>query len=154
MVNDAAASLVQVVRAYPDDLLCAWVGLAPDALDLLTERERAHALGLIASSGKTDAAAYVRERLDGGDLTAAARRLALEPNALVKIDSRFYAVERRTGERTWRLRGPARGRVDLTAPDQPTVYDRWSAWIGGVTARNARLVILRRDAAGHFTRAA
>ena len=87
-------------------------------------------------------------------MTLTARRIALENGAIVKIDSRAYYVERRTGERTWRLRGPARGAVDLTAPHSPTVYDRWSAWIGGVAARNARLWTLRRDAAGHFTRAA
>lgn len=150
------ATLPTDVRAYvasqPDALLVAWLQLSPQALDVLTERERAHALGLIASTGNAAAAAYVRERLTGGDLPAAARRIALENGALVKIDSRAYYVERRTGERTWRLRGPSRGAVDLSAPNSPAVYDRWSAWIGGVAARNARLRTLRRDAAGHFTR--
>lgn len=154
----APATLPTEVRAYvtsqPDGLLVAWLQLSPQAVDVLTERERTHALGLIASSGNAAAAAYVRERISGGDLPSAARRIALEVGALVKIDSRAYYVERRTGERTWRLRGPARGAVDLTAPHSPTVYDRWSAWIGGVAARNARLATLRRDASGHFARVA
>ena len=148
----AAASHAAVLRAYPDDLLCSWVGLAPDALELLTERERNHALGLISSAGNAAAASYIRERLTGGDLPAEARRIALEDGAIVKIDSRAYYIERRTGERTWRLRGPSRGAVDLSAPNSPTVYDRWSAWIGGVAARHGRLWTLRRDATGHFTR--
>jgi hypothetical protein len=151
-MNDATASHAAVLRAYPDDLLCSWVAL-PGSTDLLSERERAHALGLLAGSGSAAAAVYVRERLTGGDLPAEARRIALEDGAIVKIDGRIHYVERRTGERTWRLRGIARGVVDLAAPHNPDLVLRWWAWRGGIGARNARLLTLTRDAAGHFTTA-
>ena len=113
-MNDATASHAAVLRAYPDDLLCSWVAL-PGSTELLSERERAHALGLLAGSGSAAAAVYVRERLTGGDLPAEARRIALEDGAIVKIDGRIHYVERRTGERTWRLRGIARGVITVDA---------------------------------------
>lgn len=144
--------VLAIVLTYPDQLLISWLLVNPHAHDALTERERAHTLGLIRGQGQSSAATYVRERLRTGDHVQARGRIALENGAIVKIDGRTYYVERRTGERTWRLRGTSRGVVDLTAPHSPAVYDRWSAWIGGVAVRSARLWTVRRDATGHFAR--
>lgn len=81
-MNDATASHAAVLRAYPDDLLCSWVA-RPGSTELLSERERAHALGLLAGSGSAAAAVYVRERLTGGDLPAEARRIAITVDAIL-----------------------------------------------------------------------
>ena len=89
----APATLPTEVRAYvtgqPDGLLVSWLELSPQAVDVLSARERAHALGLLAETGSIysaeyrtgQCAAYVRERLTSGDHLAACARLALEPGA-------------------------------------------------------------------------
>lgn len=154
------ATLPTEVRAYvtgqPDALLVAWLQLSPQALDVLTERERAHALGLLAQPALYDAeyrtaqcAAYVRERLVSGDHVRAAARAALEPGALLTLDRRLYTIVGRTIHGL-RLRGPAGGRVDLHAP--LTAGNVWTAWHGGLGQRNAKLVTYRRQPDGSFVR--
>ncbi len=74
----------------------SWLQLSPQAVDVLTERERAHALSLLVEPALYAAeyrvgqcAAYVRERLVSGDHVKAAARLALEPGALLTLDRRL-----------------------------------------------------------------
>ena len=157
------ATLPTEVRAYvtgqPDALLVAWLQLSPQAVDVLTERERAHGLSLLSDDGRlgiystdyrtSQCASYVRERLVSGDHVQAAARLALEPGALLTLDRRLYTIVGRTVHGL-RLRGPAGGRVDLHAP--LTVGNVWTAWHGGLGARNAKLVTYRRQPDGSFVR--
>lgn len=147
------------VRAYvvgqPDALLLSWIDLSPQAVEVLTVRERDHAhrlrsrhAELYSAEHRTgEAAAYVRERLLRGDHVQAAARLALRPGAVLTLNRRLYTVVERRG-RTYRLRGPAGGRVDLSPP----VIEGgcWSVWHGGVAARNAKLVRYRRQPDGAF----
>ena len=157
----APATLPPEVRGYvvsqPDGLLVAWLQLAPQAVEVLTERERAHALALLepgsalydAEYRTAQCAAYVRERLVSGDHVQAAARAALEPGALLTLDSRLYTIVGRTTHGL-RLRGPAGGRVDLHAP--LTIGNVWTAWHGGIGARNSKLVTYRRQPDGSFVR--
>lgn len=160
----APATLPTEVRAYvtsqPDGLLVAWLQLSPQAVDVLTERERTHALGLlVADDGRLgiyaaeyrtgQCAAYVRERLVSGDNVQAAARLALEPGALLTLDRRLYTIVGRTTHGL-RLRGPAGGRVDLHQP--LSIGNVWTAWHGGIGQRNAKLVTYRRQTDGAFVR--
>lgn len=147
----ATASHAAVLRVYPDDLLCSWVSLAPDAHELLTERERAHALGLIASTGNAAAAAYVRERLVSGDHVKAAARAALEPGAVLTLGGRLYAVTGRRG-RLVTMTGERGGKADLCPP----LIDgcRWALYRGGLGRLNAKTELYRRDDRdGSFTAA-
>lgn len=148
----APVTLPAEVRAYvlaqPDALLVAWVQLSPQAVDVLTERERAHALAL---TDQTKAAAYVRERLVGGDHVQAAARIALEPGARVQIDRRYYTVTQR-GDRQVHMTGERGGRLTLIRPQGGP--DRWWAWVGGAYRKHARLVELRRLDDSHFVTAA
>ena len=157
----APATLPPEIRAYvtgqPDGLLVSWLELSPQAVDVLSARERAHALGLLAETGSIysaeyrtgQCAAYVRERLTSGDHLAACARLALEPGAVLTLDRRLYTIVGRTVHGL-RLRGPAGGRVDLHAP--LAVGNVWTAWHGGIGQRNAKLVTYRRQPDGSFVR--
>ena len=159
----APVTLPAEVRAYvlaqPDALLVAWVQLSPQAADVLTARERTHALGLLdafaeiysADYRASQAAAYVRERLAGGDHVQAAARIALEPGARVQIDRRYYTVTQR-GDRQVHMTGERGGRLTLIRPQGELAG--WLAWVGGVNRRHARLVELRRLDDSHFVTAA
>lgn len=158
----APVTLPAEVRAYvlaqPDALLVEWVQLSPQAVDVLTERERTHALALttkhphMSAAYRTgEAAAYVRERLVGGDHVQAAARIALEPGARVQIDRRYYTVTQR-GDRQVHMTGERGGRLTLIRPQGELAG--WLAWVGGVNRRHARLVELRRLDDSHFVTAA
>ena len=147
------ATLPTDVRAYvtsqPDALLVAWLQLSPQALDVLTERERAHALGLLAQPALYDAdyrtaqcAAYVRERLVSGDHVKAAARAALEPGAVLTLGGRLYTVTGRRG-RLVAMTGERGGKADL----YPPVIDggRWALYRGGLGRPNAKTEMYRRD---------
>ena len=148
---------VRLLIGYPDALLVAWLELSPQAVDVLSARERAHALGLLAETGSIysaeyrtgQCAAYVRERLTSGDHLAACARLALEPGAVLTLDRRLYTIVGRTTNGL-RLRGPAGGRVDMHAPI--TAGNVWTAWHGGIGQRNAKTVTYRRQPDGSFIR--
>jgi len=146
------------LRSQPDALLVSWLELSPQAHDALTDRERQHALGLLADRGEpgstadyrtAQAAHYVRERLIGGDHVQARDRAALAVGATVTIDRLRYTVAHR-GERCVYLRGERNGRLQLVEPI--TAGACWSAWRGGLRP-GARLMTLRRQPDGSFVSA-
>lgn len=155
------ATLPPDVRAYvvsqPDELLVSWLRLSPQAVDVLSERERSHALAILADTSPIysdeyrtgQAAAYVRERLVRGDHVAAAARAAWDVGALITIDRKLYRVERHIG-RGYRLRGPAGGILELTPPLREG--EVWHGWIGGLAAASSRLATFRRQPDASFSR--
>lgn len=141
--------VLAVVLAYPDELLISWFMLNAYAHDALTQRERTHALGLIAGPGQAEAATYVRERLRSGDHVAAGAAQRFDVGAAIVLDRLRYTVTGRRG-RNIALRGERGGLVDLCPP--LNAGGIWTAWHGGVLAPSTKHRAYRRAADGAFTR--
>lgn len=145
-------SLIDVVLDYPDALLLSWSATNTAAWAELSQRERDHARGLVATAGEHAAAEYLRERLRNGDVAQAAAALRFDPGARIWIDRTAYTVVRRRGESLIELRGPRGGRVDLHEPIAGRA--RWSAWVGGLTARHAKSKTVELTGPGRFVTSA
>ena len=139
---------VRVLVSYPDALLVQWLTLSPDAHGALSDRERAHAGGLLP-----DAAAcgtYVRGQLaTGGDLSVARHLADLSIGARISLDGRYYTVTRPLAHgRRVEFVGERGGRLSLSVPTAPGQL--WHGYLGRLAARTWRPIACRRVDASHF----
>lgn len=139
---------VRVLVAYPDALLVQWLTLSPDSHDALSDRERAHARGLLPDAAAC--ATYVRGQLaTGGDLAVARHLADLSTGARISLDGRYYTVTRPLAQgRRVEFAGQRGGRLSLSIPTAPGQL--WYGHTGRITDRTWRPVAARRLDASHF----